>query len=172
MINSFRFLKLLIELKNVDIVNILSIDGSVSDRVTQIIGSHYIAVFDNWLLPEGFSTWVKQINSLPSFLQGSVNSIEGLNRILSFSGSILYEVGIFSIPFMVTLIYLIVNVSPGSGFRIVFFKILIAISFLLQAIPLGLPTIAFVYAILISGTRLRREKNLSLCSKLQHVYQN
>jgi hypothetical protein len=154
MIESFRLLRILVQLKNVDIADILSIDGSVSDRAVQIIGSHYLAVIDNLLLPKGFSSWSLQVDSLPSFLIGSFNSIEGLNRILSFSGSLLYEVGIFSIPFLFVFVYLIVKASPGNGFRSVFIKVMIAVGFFLQAIPVGLPTIAFVFAILIFEVRL------------------
>lgn len=159
--SSFRLLKLFVELKNVDIVDILSIDGSVSDRAVQIIGSHYIAIIHNWLLPGGFGSWAQQVNSLPSFLVGSYNSIEGLNRVLSFSGSLMYEVGIFSLPFLFAFIYLIVKASPGKGFRSVFIKAMVAIMFFLQATPLALPTMAFIFAILVSNMRLIREVHIS-----------
>lgn len=147
--SSFRLGKLFVELSNVHIVDILLIDGSISDRVVQIIASHYNSL-SNWLLPHGFSAWVLQANSLPSIIDGSYNSIQGLNRVLSLSGSLFFEVGFFALPFIVTMIYLIVNVTPGKGFRMSVVKTLVVISFLVQTIPLGLPTLAFVFSILIA----------------------
>jgi hypothetical protein len=157
---SFRLFKLFIELKNAGISDILLIDGSVSDRVVQIISSHYIAI-SNWLVPQGFSTWAKQADALPPFIEGSYNSIGGLNRVLSFSGSLLYEAGFFALPFLVVFIYLIALTTPGRGLRKVSFKVIISTIFILQTIPLGLSSISFVFAILVSNIKndITRQKN-------------
>ena len=147
--SSFRLIKLLVSLTDVHIEDILLIDGSISDRVVQIITSHYNSL-TNWLLPHGFSAWQLQANSLPPIIDGSYNSIEGLSRVLSLSGSLFFEVGFFALPFLGTMIYLIVKLTPGRGFRMSIVKTLVVISFLVQTIPLGLPTLAFLFSILLA----------------------
>lgn len=150
--DDIRLLRLLWDfndLSSFNIAEILSIDGSISDRAVQIIGSHYISA-SNWFLPHGFSEWSVSKEKLPYFISDAASSIEGLNRVLSFSGSMLFEVGIFSIPFLMMIFYLIMVTTPGRGLRIKIIKISILITFCTQAFPLGLATIGLILAILIS----------------------
>ncbi|MDC7700864.1 hypothetical protein [Vogesella indigofera] len=154
-IEKFRIFYILSAASSVEFSDILSIDGSVSDRVVQILNSH-IQSFNNHLMPNGYGTWRESAENLPEFLAGTYHSIDSLNRVLSLSGSVLYEVGIFSIPFIFFMIYLMTKSLPGMGNRSLLLKIFFTSVFLIQAIPLALPTISFFISAMLCSIAIKK----------------
>lgn len=147
LIESSRFLYLISAFSSATLSDLLLLDGSISDRAVQIITSHYSAV-SNFLMPHGFGVWSEEANSIPHFLNSPYNSIAGLNRILSLSGSILYETGFFSVAFLFFFFKKSSEKINGSGFRANLIKWSFLIMFFTQAIPLALPTLSFFFSML------------------------
>lgn len=126
----------------------LLMDQSVSDRISQIFYSFYYTVTD-FFIPHGFNSW-QFINANIFSSTLGINSISTNPRVLSLTGSILFELGILGVP-----LFLFILVFPFFSLRrfpITLRFGITALIFLLtlNAVPLALPCIAIVYALFIS----------------------
>ena len=158
---NFRLLRLLISVLNVvDINNILAIDGSISDRFVQIFASHYFFIVD-YMFPHGFYSWSEASSSLPPMLKGAYHSMDGLDRVLSFTGSALYEIGIFAVPLLLSIFFVVIRALPGSGFRATIYKGFVLIILFVQAFPLALPTVSYLIAVSLYVYRAKRLEKLT-----------
>jgi len=123
-------------------------DKSFSDRISQIFYSYYTRATD-FFIPHGFNSWqFINVNIFDSIL-GS-NSIATNPRVLSLTGSILYELGILGVPLFIFILafpYFSLRQQPTNlrfGITVLIFLLT------LNAIPLALPGIAIVYALFIT----------------------
>jgi hypothetical protein len=123
-------------------------DVSFSDRISQIFYSYYNTITD-FFIPHGFNSW-QFINAyIFDSILGS-NSIATNPRVLSLTGSILYELGILGVPLFIFILafpYFSLRQQPTNlrfGITVLIFLLT------LNAIPLALPSIAIVYALFIT----------------------
>jgi hypothetical protein len=126
----------------------LLMDVSVNDRISQIFYSYYNTITD-FFIPHGFNSWqFINANMFNSIL--GTNSISTNPRVLSLTGSILYELGILGVPlFMFILAFPFFSLqrfpmSQRFGITVLIFLLT------LNAVPLALPGIAIVYALFIT----------------------
>jgi hypothetical protein len=137
-------------------------DASVSDRISQIVYSYYNTITD-FFIPHGFNSW-QFINSSKFDDMLLTNSISTNPRVLSLTGGLLYELGIFGVP-----LFLFILFFPFFSLRKfpvnIRFGITVLIFLLtLNAVSLALPSIAIVYALFITvyyqDKRRKNESNI------------
>ncbi len=123
-------------------------DVSVNDRISQIFYSYYNTITD-FFIPHGFNSWQFINANIFNSILGT-NSISTNPRVLSLTGSILYELGILGVPlfmFIVAFPFFSLHRFPMSlRFGITALIFLLT----LNAVPLALPCIAIVYALFIT----------------------
>lgn len=134
------------EVFHTSIKNSLISDQSISDRLSHMLYSYYNFIFD-YMLPHGFNAW-QLIDSAKFKNILFYNTITQIPRILSLSGSVLFELGFLGIPF-----YLFITAVPYFSLKAYGWKTSLAICFLLfmlslNAIPLALPFFAILYGAL------------------------
>lgn len=126
--------------------NILALDASINDRASAIYFS-IKGFFDNYLLPNGFSSYGAYMDTeLPKqdvFLQSASRS-----RIMSYYGGILYELGITGLLIPVTFTIIIIRAYAGE-IRSMFLYILFINTILFSAIPMSFPFVGVYMACLI-----------------------
>ncbi|WP_067177447.1 hypothetical protein [Sulfurospirillum sp. UCH001] len=137
--------------------NIVIFDASINERVSAIYFS-IKGFIDNNFLPNGFGIYSQYLNhELPK--QNIFWWTSESNRIMSFYGSILFEMGFigFTIPFVYTIIiFRAYKNQIGSGLLYFFFINTILVS----AIPLSFPFVGIYMATLLHKTRYKINKNI------------
>lgn len=126
--------------------NILEIDPSTSDRFFAIYFSLKLSI-ESFLIPHGFNAWLDAV-----YAQIQTTHFEIINlaasdnpRILSYIGSFTFELGIFSLP----LLYLLLKPRTQLGMIISPIRLtILTLILLLQAIPVSLPIIPFIFGYL------------------------
>jgi hypothetical protein len=126
--------------------NILVLDESINDRASAIYFS-IKGFFDNYLLPNGFSSYGTYMDSeLPKqdvFLQTASRT-----RIMSYYGGILYELGIIGLLIPVTYTIIIIK-AYADEIRSMFLYVFFINTILFSAIPMSFPFVGVYMACLI-----------------------
>lgn len=122
-------------------------DHSVSDRIAHIFYSHYYAV-KGYLVPNGFNSWQSVDSNF--FSWPNYNSISEIPRILSLSGSALFELGLFGVPLVIFMLVVPAYSLKRIGFGAVCLSSVLALLMIINAVPLALPMIAIIYGSLMT----------------------
>lgn len=125
-----------------------TVDVSFSDRISQIFYSYYNTVTD-FFIPHGFNSWQFINANIFDIMLGS-NSISSNPRVLSLTGSILYELGIFGVPLFLFILFFPFFSLQKFPVNIRFGITVLIFLLTLNAVSLALPSIAIVYALLIT----------------------
>lgn len=126
--------------------SIFIVDASINDRVSAIYFS-FKGFFDNYMLPNGFGTYAPYLSfELPK--QTTFWWVSESNRIMSYYGSILFELGFIGliVPFGYSFIILKAYKYEVKDFLLYLFFIN---TILLSAIPLSFPFVGIYMATLL-----------------------
>jgi hypothetical protein len=131
------------------IVEIIMLDASINSRVESVYFS-IIGSFKNYLLPGGIDTFIEMRSEILDSTENSIfyNRYES-NKIMSWIGSIIYEMGIFGIMIIIFFFKAIYRNFRGSLF---YFATLFLI--LLSAIPVAFPLIPMLFSLLVYNKKL------------------
>lgn len=126
------------------ILEIIKTDASINSRFESIYFS-IIGSFKNYLLPGGIDTFIEMRSKILDSTENSIfyNRYDS-NKIMSWIGSILYEMGIFGIMIIIFFFKAIYRNFRGSLF---YFATLFLI--LLSAIPVAFPLIPMLFSLLV-----------------------
>lgn len=131
--------------------NIFIVDASINDRVSAIYFS-FKGFFDNYMLANGFGTYKSYLSfELPK--QTTFWWVSESNRIMSYYGSILFELGFIGliVPFVYSLIIL---KAYRHNVRDFFLYLFFINTILLSAIPLSFPFVGIYMATLLYKAKL------------------
>lgn len=123
-------------------------DGSFSDRISQIVYSYYNTITD-FFIPHGFNSW-QFINASKFDDILFTNSIATNPRVLSLTGGVLYELGIFGVPLFLFILFFPFFSLRKFPINIRFGVTVLLFLLTLNAVSLALPSIAVVYALFIT----------------------
>jgi hypothetical protein len=151
-IRSITIAKLFIESP----LELLALDQSINDRVSAIYFS-FKGFFDNYLMPNGFGTYsnflTNEVSQQDTFIWTTYS-----NRIMSYYGSILYELGIFGLIIPVVYSWIIYMRFKYSLKRVIIYLVFIN-GILLSAIPLTFPFVGIYMAVLLYTANFKFKKN-------------
>jgi hypothetical protein len=139
---------------NQSILEIIKTDDSVNSRVESIYFS-VIGSLKNYLLPGGIDTFIEMRKEILNSMKYEIfyNKTES-NLIMSWIGSIIYELGIFGIVIIALFFKAMYRNFRGSLF---YFVALFVILF--SAIPVSFPLITMLFALLVYKKNIKSEKN-------------
>ena len=118
-------------------------DASINDRLLNVVFPYFGLIFNNGL-PGGLHSYNDMSIFLVDYFDGYFWSGLGSNKILSFIGAIIYELGIFGVIFILYM-YMFLSDRRNSN-RI--FELLLLFILLNSAIPLAYPMIPILMAIM------------------------
>ena len=126
------------------IMEIVIMDGSVNSRVESVYFS-LVGTYKNYFVPGGFDSFIDMRRQIfdTSETKYFFNRYES-NKIMSWNGSIFYELGIFGIIVTVFLMKSINNKSRGSIFYMITLFII-----LFSAVPVAFPLVPMVIALIV-----------------------
>ena len=147
-----RYLSLLTKLSNfqqeegfiLGIVKIIEFDASINDRVLNIVFP-YMGFIMNFGLPGGFYTYSEISIRLSELTSGYFWSGFGSNKILSFLGTFIYELGFIGILILSFLYFQLSKVKISRRkYEILFLFLLLS-----NALPVANPFVALLIVLLI-----------------------
>lgn len=126
------------------IMEFVIMDASVNSRVESVYFS-LIGTYKNYFLPGGFDSFIEMRRQIfdTSEIKYFFNRYES-NKIMSWVGSIFYELGIFGIMITAFLFKAIHNKSKGSIFYIITLFVI-----LLSAVPVAFPLVPMIFALIV-----------------------
>ena len=127
--------------ENIGILTIFSIDGSLNHRLEHLVFSIHGSI-NNFMLPAGFDSFVVLKETLDPAYNYFFWSGSPSNKIMSWNGDWLYQLGIFGLIFVSYLLYI-----SGDGSRLRKAEIFLLILLLFSAIPLAFPLISMLLAL-------------------------
>ena len=137
-----RFIELYNQIsQDVGIFVIFSIDGSLNHRLEHLVYSVHGSL-NNFLIPAGFDAFSQAKDVMDSTYNYFFWSGIPSNKIMSWNGDWMYQLGIFGLIFVGFLIY---KSSDGSRLRNT--EIFLLIILLFSAIPLAFPLISMLLAL-------------------------
>tara|TARA_A100001015_G_scaffold313580_1_gene421127 strand:+ start:1119 stop:2345 length:1227 start_codon:yes stop_codon:yes gene_type:complete len=144
-----RFIGLYNQLKDENSLKLIfSLDGSLNSRLEHMVYSMH-ASFNNFLMPSGYDTFINVGNSLDVFYNYYFYYAQPSNKILSWTGDWLYQLGIFGLLFISYLFY---KSSDGSRQRRS--ELILLFILLFSAIPLAFPMIPMQLAMYTSKSKV------------------
>ena len=157
-----RYLSLLNQiLQNSSLSNLFFIDASLNSRLEHIVYSTHGAV-NNFLLPAGFDAFFHMKDKLDITYNYYFWCGQPSNKIMSWSGDWLFQLGVFGLIFVSYLFYIS---SDGSRMRRT--ELLLLAILLFSAIPIAFPLIPMLLALYTYQCRIRA------VNKIEHqVHQN
>ena len=118
-------------------------DASINDRLLNVVFPYFGLIFNSGL-PGGLHSYNDMSIFLVGYFDGYFWSGLGSNKILSFIGSIIYELGIFGVIFI---LYMYMFLSDRNNSNRIF-ELLLLFILLNSAIPLAYPLIPILMAIM------------------------
>ena len=148
-----RLYSLTVLLFEKSIMEIIIMDASLNSRVESVYYS-LVGFYNNYFLPGGFDTFIEMRKQIfnTSETKYFFNRYES-NKIMSWVGSILYELGIFG--FMVT-VFIFKAIHTNS--RGCIFYIITLIVILLSAVPVAFPLVPMVIALIVYNNDYNLQK--------------
>jgi hypothetical protein len=125
------------------IKGLIFFDASINDRLLNVVFPYFGFIFNNGL-PGGLHSFNDTTIILVDYFNGYFWSGLGSNKILSFIGAIIYELGILGLIFILYLQTLLMDRNNSN--RI--FELLLLFILLNSAIPVGYPMIPILMAIM------------------------
>ena len=151
---STRFLSLYSQLQNeLNLKLIFYVDGSLNSRLEHIVYSLHGSI-NNFLIPAGFDTFIKLGDVFDSVYGYYFYNSPPSNKIMSWHGDWLYQLGFFGLIFVS---YLFFISSDGSRMRR--FELLLLAILLLSAVPLAFPLISMILAMYTYQSKISNYSN-------------
>ncbi|AKG74355.1 hypothetical protein [Salinicoccus halodurans] len=152
-----------------DPMYIINNDGSVTDRLAHILIS-FISIFHNFGLGFGFGTWTEnafeEIGKNYSFIVelSSVNLTLG-GRVMSGWGTVLYELGIIGLLFIIIYFFIIMRgykKTKGKMKQFILYSGVTIAFIMMNAVPISLPIFCYSIGFLayIGNNYYQEEKQL------------
>ena len=129
--------------QEIGIMNLIFLDGSINDRVANVIYPLHGFYLNNFL-PGGFHSFTNMHAYLTDYYLGFFNYGSGGTSILSYIGVFVYELGFIGVLFLMWIFFLIQN---GSFKRFMDTSLLFIL--LNSSIPPSLPIIPFIFALFL-----------------------
>lgn len=141
-----RFILLLGSFMDSGVVYLLNNDASLNMRVAGFFLPIYLAI-DNLFMPFGFGFYPVSLMQLSSEFSGIFRSIVFDNdRVMSFVGSYIYYLGWLGFVFMIFIFYKAFFSHSLNKIIIAEFAFLVLL--LINAVPVAMPIVAIVFAVL------------------------
>ena len=143
---------------NIDnsILEIIVSDHSINSR-TEAVFFSVIGTFDNYLIPGGLDSFIDVRRSMLEEYKVSeffFNRSES-NKIMSWLGSILYELGIFGLFLVIIIFKSIYKSFGGSLFYYGAFLVI-----LLSAVPVAFPLVPMLFALIVYNKKKQELDNI------------
>jgi len=143
---------------NIDnsILKIIVSDHSINSR-TEAVFFSVVGTFDNYLIPGGLDSFIDVRKSMLEDYNVSeyfFNRSES-NKIMSWLGSILYELGIFGFFLIIIIFKTIYKSFKGSLF---YYGALLVI--LLSAVPVAFPLVPMLFALIVYNKKKQELDNI------------
>jgi hypothetical protein len=138
-------------LKNVlkDPMMLLLTDQSVADRISHVLLSFYSLLY-SYGVGLGLGTWEDYSNLLTASAGGRIEEIANVwlstgGRIMSGWGSVIYEIGIFGVLFVIIFLWIMfVGLRRNKEMKSVYFMSMLTIGFvMLMAVPIAFPLFGY-----------------------------
>ena len=137
-----RFVELFEQIqRDAGIFTIFSIDGSLNHRLEHLVYSVH-GSFSNFLIPAGFNSFASLKDIFDPAYDYFFFSAIPSNKIMSWNGDWLYQLGIFGIIFVGYLYYV-----SSDGTRLRRAELLLLCILLFSAIPLAFPLVSMLLAL-------------------------
>ena len=132
------------------ILEIIINDASINARVESVYFS-VIGSFKNYLIPGGLDSFIEMRREILSLMEKEIfyNRVES-NKIMSWAGSLLYELGIFGLLIMV---FFFKSIYKGSLSSL--FNCLTLFLILFSAIPLAFPLISILMSLMVYNKKFK-----------------
>lgn len=144
-----RLMLLFESAEEIGLMRLIFLDGSINDRVANVIYPLH-GVYLNNFLPGGFHSFTNTHAYLTDYYLGFFNYGSGSTSILSYIGVFIYELGFLGL-FFLGWIFLIIQ--DGSIRR--FLDTLLLFILLNSSVPPSLPLIPFIFATFILNNNLK-----------------
>lgn len=139
------------------ILALIAFDASINDRVLNVVFPYY-GLFFNYFLPGGFYSYADMSIVLGSYFDNYFWSGFGSNKIMSFVGSFIYELGFLGVIFFASIYsYLQDLYNPKRIFEIVLLFIILN-----SAIPVSFSFVPILVALMLHRKRDHLYKTNSL----------
>ena len=132
------------------ILEIIINDASINARVESVYFST-IGSFKNYLIPGGLDSFIEMRREISSLMEKEIfyNRVES-NKIMSWAGSLLYELGIFGLLIMVLFFKSIYKGSLRS-----FLNCITLFLILFSAIPVAFPLISILLSLMVYNKKIQ-----------------
>ena len=137
-------------LKAQSILEIIINDASINARVESVYFST-IGSFKNYLIPGGLDSFIEMRREILSLMEKEIfyNRVES-NKIMSWAGSLLYELGIFGLLIMVFFFKSIYKRTLKS-----FINCITLFLVLFSAIPVAFPLISILFSLMVYKKKIQ-----------------
>ena len=125
------------------IIVMINFDASINDRVLNVVFP-YLGFLYNYGLPGGLHNFFSVSKALVGLTDGYFWAGLGSNKILSFVGAFIFELGILGVYFF----YYLYNLLKDKKSHIRFFELLLLFTILNSSIPVAFPYVAILMAFL------------------------
>jgi hypothetical protein len=151
---TLRVFKLFEFLLTGGIVELINKDQSSNDRILHVVFS-IKGFFDSFGLPHGFSAWNDYIQLQSSLGYDTKYISSEANKILSFIGTLLFELGVFSFPIFIY-IFLVLKRRFKIRFLLTFSILFIYILF--QALTISYTFIPFILSFFLYQSKIIKKR--------------
>jgi hypothetical protein len=144
-----RFLTLGHHLLNgLSILDLFRSDESMNSRLEDIVYSIHGSI-DNFLIPGGFDVFLEKRSTLDVIYNGFFMEHTGGNKIMSWIGDWMYQLGIFGLVFVTYIFYVSSNGVQSRRLELLLLGVI-----LLSAIPLAFPLVMMLFATFLWDARV------------------
>jgi hypothetical protein len=126
------------------IITLINFDKSINDRVLNVVFP-YFGFYFNYFLPGGFYSYADMSVVLGSYFDSYFWAGFGSNKIMSFVGSFIYELGYLGVMFFVSM-YIYLRDSYNSRRK---FEIVLLFIILNSAIPVSFSFVPILVALML-----------------------
>ncbi len=140
-----------------DPLSFLSVDYSVRDRYLHIYWS-FEGALRQWLFPHGFSSFATY---LAQSIGGSMQYVSYGNRIMSWIGSVLFELGVFGLPILASFYGLLYRATDSR--RQYVRLVIVSTVLLVNSVAIGVPWVGLYFGLLVYAKNQKKpgfERNL------------
>jgi len=134
---------------------LLFTDQSVADRVSHVLLSFY-SLFYSYGIGLGLGTWGDYSNLLTASAGGRIEELANVwlstgGRIMSGWGSVIYEIGIFGVLFVMVFLWIMfVGSRRNKEMKSVYFMSMLTIGFImLMAVPIAFPLFGYTLGVFL-----------------------
>ena len=149
---SSRIVKVVIRfLENPSLIDMMLDDASINQRVEAVVMSLHGSLY-HYLLPAGFDTFTMTRDRITVLYDDFFWYPTSSNKILSWMGSVVYELGIFGIVMLIAFV-----IISYQGHHISRLSLTLLGIILLSAVPLAFPLVPMLLALFLVNKRSMRQ---------------